>query len=93
MKPISRLFVKKYVSNDTEARYYEWEDFLGVTYEEAVEMLKNRANAWFEAVALVEKIFDPEAFEITEIFLKKTTAYYNHDLKKWCFSEVEWDED
>lgn len=93
MKPISRLFVKKYVANDCEARYPDWEDFPGVTYEEAVEKLYAHVNAWFKAVALVEKVFDPEAFEITEIVLKKTTAYYNYDLRKWCFSEAVWDEE
>ena len=93
MEPITRLFVKKYVAHDCEARYTAWEDFPGVTYEEAVEDLKARASAWFTAVALVEKVFDPEAFEITEVFLKKTTAYYNYDLHKWCFSEGVWDED
>lgn len=73
---ITKEFVQTYVSNDCEARYWEWEDSK-LTYEQEVQELKSKWNGWFDGVRLVEKIFDTDTFEIEIKVLKETEREYD----------------
>lgn len=72
---ISKIFTQKYISNDCEAREWEWVD-TKETYEELVKKLAEKWDAWFEAVRVVEKTFDAETFEITTKVIKRTGRTY-----------------
>lgn len=73
---IMKEFVQTYVSNDCEARNWEWEDSK-LTYELEVQDLKSKWNGWFDGVRLVEKIFDTDTFEIEIKVLKETERKYD----------------
>ena len=74
MTTISKIFTQKHISNDCEAREWEWAD-TEETYEELAEKL-TKWDGWFDAVALVEKTFDPETFTITTKVIKTTKRTY-----------------
>ena len=78
---ITKIFVQKYISNDCEAREWEWKN-TKETYENLKEELKNW-NGWFKGVRVVEKIFDEETFTIkTKVIKKATRAYDGLNWKK-----------
>lgn len=77
---LTRIVVKKLVSNDCEARDWTWEE-TDETYEELVEKLAEEYNPWFRSVALVEKRFDEESFTIKQRTIKQTVRKYKQDEK------------
>ena len=82
MEPITRIVTMRHVAFDCEARNHSWRRMENTTFEEAVEELRAHASAWFDGVAEVELVFDPEEFAITEIFLKRADWNWNWVLGK-----------
>jgi hypothetical protein len=76
MKNITKKFTETY-NLDMEGRNGEW-NTTEKTYEEAVKGF----NGWMTAVREVEKIFNPETFEITVKVLKETENKYNWNTGK-----------
>ena len=83
MEMITKNFVQVYSADDCEGRYYSWGD-VDMTYEEVVVTLD---NFWMGA-RIVEKIFNPETFEITYKVLKETNRKYNWDKRKYEIIET-----
>ena len=77
---ITKIFTEKRVSHDCEGRRWVWE---GTTesYEELAEKLRTKWDGWFDAVAVVEKTFDDETFEITKKLIKMTKRTYGDDYR------------
>lgn len=73
---ISRTVTEKYISNDCEARTWEWV-YTEESYEELSKRFATECNAWYDAVALVEETFDSETFKITSKTLKETKKKYD----------------
>ena len=74
---IRRIFVEVRVSNDCEARNWEWKR-TDRNYIKAVEDLKAKWDGWFEGVRLVEKTFNSDTFEITTRIIKETHRTYTN---------------
>lgn len=70
MTTITKTFTEIYTL-DMEGRHGEWRK-TDKTYEEAVKMM----DGWNDAVREVEKIFNPDTFEITEREIRKTIKDY-----------------
>ncbi len=83
---ITKTFTQKYVSNDMEARHWNWED-TDKTYEELTKELAEKWNGWFDAVRIVEKTFDTETFKITIKVIKTTKRVYKNLV--WIEGAVE----
>jgi len=78
---ITKIFTQEHISNDCEARKWDWED-TEETYESLKEELK-KWNGWFDGVRVVEKIFNEETFTIeTKVIKKATRAYDGWNWKK-----------
>ena len=69
---IKKTFVQRYVSNDQEGRYWDWED-TDRTYEDLKENFMNEFGGWYHGIRLIEKIFDDETFTITIKPIKEVT--------------------
>jgi hypothetical protein len=74
---ISKIFTQKYISNDCEARDWEWVD-TNKSYEELAQELATKWDGWFSAVRVVEKTFDAETFKITIKVIKRTGRTYTN---------------
>ena len=85
MATITKIFVQEHVSNDSEARNWKWVDTTK-TYEELKDALTNEWNGWFDAVRVVEKVFDDETFTITENVIKVAKRAYNGF--RWAKGEI-----
>ena len=72
---ITKTFTQMYVATDCEARHWEWKD-TDNTYEALAEELRTEWDGWFDAVRIVEKIFDSETFTITVKVIKTTERAY-----------------
>ena len=83
---IRKTFVQKYVAQDQEARKWAWEDTTE-DYNELKESLMNKWNGWFDAVRIVEKVFNEDTFEITVDVIKTAMRVYKD--WKWVKGEIE----
>ena len=62
---------------DEEARNWTWKA-TDKNYDELVHELSSHWDAWFNAVRIVEKVFDTETFEITIHPIKTTRRTYKN---------------
>lgn len=85
----TKEFVQRCVSNDCEARNWEWVDS-DLTYEQAVQDLKACWDGWFDGVRLVEKTFDTDTFEFEIKVLKEVEREYNEKLR-WTGGVIEYE--
>lgn len=83
---ITKNFVQIYISDDCEARNWDWKD-TDFAYEAEVKRLAEKWNGWFKAVRVVKKIFNPETFELTTKEIKRAKRSYNHEKKQIVIEE------
>lgn len=74
---MTKRFTEKYIATDCEARDWTWKA-TEETYEELVHELKATWNAWFDAVRVVDRVFDSDTFEITVHPVKVTRRTYKN---------------
>lgn len=78
MERFTRTYLQ-YNQYDQDGRSYEWRDFenQNMTFEEAMAWLKKNYCGFYTKVRLIEKEFDPEAFEIVTHWLRYAEGDWN----------------
>ena len=90
MEMMVKRFVQKHKSYDCEGRNWCYVDTTE-SYEKLANDLATEWDGWFDAVRIVEKVFNPDTFEVHIKPIKETRRTYDGFLWNHGTEEISYE--